>query len=900
MILDTECVMNNNPDGACFRMSGRRSTGESMQPRYRETAFRILKRLAGVTYILFTVLFVVVSLRARPASPAHSEEDGRADEILAKMSLEQKIDYIGGVNNFDIRAMPELGVPALHTADGPMGVRNGGPATAMAAGINLAATWDTDLAQRVGVQIGRDARAKGVHFLLGPGLNIYRAPMNGRNFEYFGEDPYLASRIAVGYVEGVQSQGVSATAKHFMGNNSEFDRHNTDSVIDERTMREIYLPAFEAVVKDAHVGAIMNSYNLVNGTHATQSEILNTQILKQEWGFQGVLMSDWLSTYDGLAAARSGLDLEMPAGMFMSRNSLLPAIHDGRLSEAQLNDKVRRILRLAVKMHWLDRDQTDPSIPRYNLAGRQVSLQAAREGAVLLKNESGTLPLDKRAIKSVAVIGPGAYPGVPVGGGSAGVRPFATTSILEGIANEVGPSVPTAYERGIPDLNQLAAATNFSTAASGGSSGMSAEYFSNTNLEGDPAFKRNDAHINFGASPNADLGVFGASYPAGVGSARWTGYYAAGSSAAYDFFVESTGEAGGYYRVSVDDKPVLDSWKEARALTGFAAVNLNAGAHKIVVEHRGAPGFLGARFRFGIVRQDSYVDPAAEKMASAADAVIVAVGFDPQSESEGADRTFRLPPGQDQLIERLAARNKRTIVVVTSGGAVDATPWIDRVPALLESWYAGQEGGTAIANVLFGDVNPSGRLPISWDRRWEDNPAHDSYYPAPGTDRVEYKEGVFTGYRGYERSAAKPLFAFGYGLSYTTFAYKNLIVRPLDASSESPGRRYQVSFDVANTGHREGAAVAELYVGESHPAVPRPEKELKGFARVNLRPGAVQHVNMILDSRAFAYYDVSAHIWRVDPGEFTIFVGGSVEQVKLQTTVSLARPTVAVGDIPQR
>jgi beta-glucosidase len=848
----------------------------------------MLKRFAGVACILVTVLLVVILVPARPASPAQSEEDSRADRILAKMSLEQKIDYIGGVNNFDIRAMPELGVPALLMADGPMGVRNGGPATAMAAGINLAATWDTDLAGRVGVQIGRDARAKGVNFLLGPGLNIYRAPMNGRNFEYFGEDPYLASRIAVGYVDGVQSQGVSATAKHFMGNNSEFDRHNTDSVIDERTMREIYLPAFEAVVKDAHVGAIMNSYNLVNGIHATQNEILNTQILKQEWGFQGVLVSDWFATYDGVAAAASGLDLEMPAGMFMNRNSLLPAIRDGRLSQAQLDDKVRRILRLGVKMHWLDRDQTDPSIPRYNLEGREVALQAAREGAVLLKNDADTLPLDKQAVKSIAVIGPGAYPGVPVGGGSAGVRPFAAVSILEGIANEVGPSVRTTYDRGLPDLSQLAGATNFSTAGLDGPPGMSAEYFSNTNLEGDPAFKRTDAHINFGANPSADLGAFGASYPSGVGSARWTGCYAAASSAAYDFFVESTGEAGGYYRVSVDDKPVLDSWKDARALTGFATVTLDAGAHKIVVEHRGAPGFLGARFRFGIVRQDSYVDPAAEKRASDADAVIVAVGFDPQSESEGSDRTFRLPPGQDQLIERMAAVNKRVIVVVTSGGAVDATPWIDRVPALLESWYAGQEGGAAIANILFGDVNPSGRLPISWDRRWEDNPAHASYYPEPGTNRVEYKEGIFTGYRGYERSAAKPLFPFGYGLSYTTFAYKNLMVRPLAPSSETPGLRYQVSFDVRNTGAREGADVAEVYVGESHPAVPRPQKELKGFGRVNLRPGASQHVNVILDRRAFAYFDIRAHMWRVDAGEFTISVGRSVNQVQLQSTVSLA------------
>ncbi len=865
-----------------------------MQFRHRDLPLPITGRFGGFAAALTCGLLAIWVGIALPARSGQSEDDAHADAILAKMSLEQKIDYIGGVHNYDLRAIPDLGIPELRMADGPMGVRNGGPATAMAAGINLAATWDTNLARRVGVQLGSDARAKGVNFLLGPGLNIYRAPMNGRNFEYFGEDPFLAGRIAVGYVDGLQSQGVSATAKHFIGNNSEYDRHTSDSVIDERTMREIYLPAFEAVVKDAHIGAIMDSYNLVNGQHSTQNEMLNTQILKRDWGFRGVIMSDWFATYDGVAAAKSGLDLEMPTGIYMNRDSLLPAVRDGRLPEAQLDDKVRRVLRLAARFHWFDRDQTDLSIPRYNVEGREVALEAAREGAVLLKNEGPILPLDKRATRTVAVIGPDAYPANPVGGGSAGVRPFSSVSILEGIANDLGPYARTTYHRGIPDLSDLAAATKFSTTRSGEESGMAAEYFANTNLEGDPTLKRNESHLNFGpAGPNADLGVFGTSYPPGIGSARWTGYYTAPRSALYDFFVQSTGEAGGYYRVFVDDKQILDSWKEARALVGVATVGLEPGPHKIVVEHRGTPGFLGARFRFGIVRQDNYVDPAAEKLAAAADAVIVAVGFDAQSESEGSDRTFRLPPGQDQLIERIAALNRRTVVVVTSGGAVDSTAWIDHVPALLESWYAGQEGGTAVANILFGDVSPSGRLPISWDRRWEDNPAHDSYYPEPGTNRVEYKEGVLTGYRGYERSEAKPLFPFGFGLSYTTFRYKNLSVRSLASSS---GPTYEVSFDVTNTGRREGADIAEIYVGESQPPVPRPEKELKGFARVSLRPGSTQRIKITLDQRAFAWFDTTAHCWRVDPAKFTIFVARSVDQVELTDTVTPAAAELPVGN----
>ncbi len=835
-----------------------------------------------------------------PARSGQSGDDGRVEAILAKMTLEQKIDYIGGTDGFYVRAMSELGVPALRMADGPMGVRNYGPATAMAGGINLAATWDPELARRVGVEIGRDARAKGVNFLLGPGLNIYRAPVNGRNFEYFGEDPYLASRIAVGYINGVQSQGVSATAKHFAANNSEFDRHNTDSIIDERTLREIYLPAFEAAVKEGHVGAIMNSYNLLNGAHATQNEMLDTQILKREWGFRGVLMSDWSSTYDGVAAAKSGLDLEMPSGAFMNRKTLLPAVQDGTLPVAALDEKVRRILGVAVRLGWLDREQTDLSIPRYNMEGRQVALEAAREGTVLLKNAAGALPLDKRAVKTIAVIGPDAYPAVYVGGGSAGVRPFSAVSLLEGIANAAGPSVKTLYRRGIPPSSELAEASNFSTAAAGGSAGLLAEYFPNQSLEGDPAVRRTDLHINFGAITNAVLGAAGMSYPAGTGSARWTGYYSVASTAAYDLVVESTGESGGYYRAYVDDKIVMDSWKDARAMSVAKTMTLDAGAHKIVVEHRGLSGFLGTRFRFAIVRRDGYVDPAAEKIAAAADAVVVAVGFDPQSESEGGDRTFGLPPGQDQLIERMAALNKRTIVIVTSGGAADMNGWIGRVPAVLAIWYPGQEGGTAVAGVLFGEVNPSGRLPISWDRRWEENPAHDSYYPAPDTNRVEYKEGVFSGYRGYERTSAKPLFPFGFGLSYTTFGYKNLKVRLLAAAGTdaAPARselRYEVSFDVTNTGAREGADVAEIYVGETHPSVPRPPRELKGFSRVNPRPGETQRVKVVLNGRAFAYFDTAAHVWRVNPGGFAISVGRSVDDIKLDGKITLSADQAAAG-----
>ena len=832
--------------------------------------------------------------RSHSVTATEPDLDDRVQALLLRMSLSEKLDLLGGVDGYFTRDLPGLGLPRLRMADGPMGVRNFGLATAMPGGINLAATWDTSLAERVGEQIGRDARAKGVHFLLGPGVNIYRAPMNGRNFEYFGEDPYLASRIAVGYIQGVQSEGVSATAKHFMGNNSEFARHVVNDLIDERTMREIYLPAFEAAVKEGHVGAVMDSYNLINGAHATQNSFLNLQVLKQEWGFPGVLMSDWFATYDGVAAANAGLDLEMPAGLFMSRERLLRAVEDGNVSVATIDDKVRRILRLANESHWMERDQTDLAIPRYNLAGRQVALEAAREGMVLLKNENHLLPLDKPRIKSIAVIGPGAYPAVPVGGGSAGVQPFSAVSFLEGVANELGASVPVYYDSGIPELSTLAQMTSFSTEESGKSPGLAADYFSNEGLEGDPIEHQTDLHINFGAVANAELGYRPASYPPGAGSVRWTGYYRAPGEGVYDFFVQSTGEAGGYYRVSVDDQIVLDNWTEARALVGLASIRLSASPHRIVVEHHGRPSFLGAKFRFGIVRQGSYVNAVAQKLATSADAVILAVGFNADSESEGADRTFGLPPGQDELIKKMASLNKHTIVVVTSGGSIDMRDWIDRVPALLETWYAGQEGGTALAEILFGDVNPSGRLPVTFERQWEDNPVHDNYYPAPGTEQVAYSEGVFVGYRGYEHNGTRPRFPFGYGLCYTTFRYQNLSVRPV-ASSTKPGLAYEVSFDITNTGRREGTEIAEVYVGETQPSVPRPDKELKGFARVELPAGATQKVRILLDRRAFSYYDLGGHQWRVDPGAFTIFVGRSVEQTELHGVVSLTTSETARG-----
>jgi beta-glucosidase len=826
-------------------------------------------------FIGLLVLLSVSSALCQMSQPSQADIESRVDSLLKQLTLEKKVDLLGGVDDFYIRDIKHIGLPRLKMADGPIGVRNYGPSTVFG-GIGLAATWDPELARRIGTVIGQDARARGVHFMLGPGVNIYRAPLCGRNFEYFGEDPFLTTRTAVAYIEGMQSQGVSATIKHFMGNNSEFDRHNTDSIIDERTMREIYLPVFEAAVKEAHVGAIMDSYNLTNGLHMTQNGYLNTDVVKKEWGFTGIMMSDWDSTYDAVAAANGGLDLEMPSGKFMNRELLLPAIKAGKVSEVTIDDKVRRILRTAIRFGWLDRDQADLSISRFNLEARKVALEAGRSGMVLLKNDGNVLPLDKGRIKSIAIIGPDAYPPQPGGGGSAEAKPFAPVSYLEGLANYLGGNAKVYYERGIPTLGDMAKQTEFTTEATGGQRGLKAEFFANVSLTGAPSLTRTDKHLTYepakGEEGKTDNDA----------SARWTGYFTPTTPGEHLILVQGPGENGGY-RLYIDKKLVLDNWKAWYAFVSEVPINLEAGPHQVELDYHAKSGWGKTTANLAIVRPETLVSAEAKSLASRADAVLLAVGFDTSSEGESEDRTFRLPWGQDVLVNQIAAVNKNTIVVMTSGGGVDMTAWIGRVPALLQAWYPGQEGGTALAQLLFGEVNPSGRLPISIERRWEDNAVHDSYYPKDGEKKVTYTEGLFVGYRHFDKSSIKPLFPFGFGLSYTTFAYKNLTT----ASGGPDGQAVTLAFDLTNTGARAGAEVAQVYVGDRHAPVPRPAKELKGFAKVNLNPGETKHVQVTLDRRAFSYYEVKSHKWTVAPGDFDLYVARSAAQIELTGKVTL-------------
>jgi beta-glucosidase len=697
--------------------------------------------------LLFALVFASICLPVPAQAPVPDSPaiEAQAHALLSKLTLEQKIELLGGINNMYTRPMPAIDLPRFKMSDASVGVRTWGPTTAYAGGSALAASWDTDLARKIGEALGRDARARGVNFLLGPGVNIARSPIAGRNFEYLSEDPYLNAALLVPFIEGVQSQGVIATVKHYALNDQEFNRHNGSADVDERTMREIYLPAFEAAVTKAHVDAVMNSYNLVNGVHATQNDFLNVQVLKGEWGFEGVLMSDWDATYDGVAACNNGLDLEMPSPKFMNAKNLVPAVQAGQVKESTIDEHVLRLLRAELRYGFTTRPQFDPSVSTYSVADRPLALEEALESITLLKNQEKLLPLDPAKIKNIAIIGPNVYPAITGGGGSSEAHAFEPVSILTGIASLLGPDAHVFYSPTMPDTD--------------------------------------------------------------------------------------------------DEK----------------------------------------------------------KAVAQADDVIVAVGFTAATEREGKDRTFTLPAGQDALIEQAVALNPRTIVLLTGGGGMALSRWLDKVPAVLHLYYPGQEGGTAIAQILFGQHNPEGKLPVSFDRGWETSPSSKWYNGDPknnttlhttGEDgkpkdytieHIQYGDKLMVGYRYWTTTGRHPLYPFGFGLSYTTFKFSRLEA-PATAAS---GSTVSVSFDVTNTGNVAGAEVAEFYVSDPSAQADRPERELKGFVKVRLAPGETRHVTLTLDARAFSYWDQPAHKWIIDPGKFILRVGDSSENTPLHADIAI-------------
>ena len=695
----------------------------------------------------------------------------RVQDLLSRMTLQEKVAMLSGADWMQSVPNERLGIPSIKMADGPTGIRSwAGPSsetnaevvkktvntTAFPAGIAMAATWDTNLLQSEGAAIGQEVKAVGRDMILGPTVNINRTPLWGRNFEGYGEDPYLTSRLAVAYIKGVQSEGVIATVKHFDANNQEFERHRINAVVDERALQEIYFPAFKAAVQEAGVWSVMSAYNRLNGVYCAEDPLLLKDVLQNHWGFKGFVVSDWGSTYSTAGTVNAGMDLEMPGGEPMEEwikrpdtqksgngggwlvpEKVLPEVSAGKISTATIDDNVGRMLRVMFVSGQFDKPHTATGVID-TPDQRAVARKAATESIVLLKNSGDLLPLDSSKIHSLIVIGPNAAVAITGGGGSSLVTPKYSIAPLQGIRDRAGKRIQVSYALGAP-------------------------------MEGEDKSK---------------------------------------------------------------DTPA------ARERLRNEAVNA----------------------------------------AAKADAAVVVVGRSPKLESEGFDiKSLDLPAGQDDLIEAVAKVNKHTVVVINAGGPVLMSKWIDQVPAVVDMWYGGQEGGNAIADVLFGQADPSGKLPVTFVKEWKDSPAYGHY---PGDNlQVDYAEGIYVGYRYFDKQKAEPLFPFGYGLSYTKFDYSDLKISPSQVSS---GKPVEVSLRVRNSGTRAGAEVVELYVHDGHSSVDRPIQELKGFRRVDLAPGESKEVRFTLDRSAMAFYSTAKKNWVTEPGQFDVLVGASSREVRVK------------------
>ncbi len=810
---------------------------------------------------------------APAASPYSPQPEDQIDALVREMTLPEKISLLSGDSTgFNAPALERLGIPKIYMADGPVGVRVGA-ATAWPVSVNMAASWDTELIYRYGVALAEETLAKGKTCILGPCVGVQRFPLGGRNFESFGEDPWLSSRMAVSYIKGVQSRHVIATVKHYACNDQEWERTRGDSIVDERTLREVHLLPFEAAVREAGVWAVMSSYNLVNGKHSSENKHLLTDILKQEWGFPGIVMSDWVSVHSDADAANAGLDLEMPKAVWFG-NRLLDAVKAGKVSEAVIDDKVRRNLRVRMAMGRFEHPLPPKDVSGVeNAEHRALALEMAQESITLLKNE-GILPLDKRAVKRIAVIGPNAAKTRSGGGGSSGIFPWHTVSPVQGVRDVVGTGVEIVTAEGV-SLDKFAVATVPSSVLrtpDGKEQGLRGEYFTNTDFNGTPAFVRIDPMLDLdfktrGADPRIGTDNF---------SARWTGLFTPTETRRY--FLGTVSDDGS--RLYVDGKLLVDNWGSHGMVQETAAIAMEAGrTYSIRIDYFQEGGDAGVKFVWKDSTKSAPEPTIAQAVEAAkgADAVVLCLGNTALQEAEGADvRDFVMPNNQDELVQAVTAANPRTIVVLYGGVPFRVKDWLPRTPALLAAYYPGQEGGDALAQILFGEVNPSGKLPFSYIQERSESPAFEGYQ---NPDRkMVYREGVFVGYKYYEKHGVTPLFPFGHGLSYTTFAYKNARVQRTGEWTCT------VSVDVTNTGQRAGAEVVQLYVGEKAPPLERPLKELKAFSRVRLAAGETRTVSFDLGPRAFRFYDVGLAGWKADHDTFTFSLGSSSREIQQTCT----------------
>lgn len=830
----------------------------------------------------------------------------RVEALLAELSVEEKAALTLGSGAWHTTGLPAHGVGRVKVTDGPTGARgdarSGARATCFPVGVALGASWSTELLAEIGAALAGEAQTKGAHVLLGPTVNLQRTPIGGRNFECYSEDPLLTARLAVAFIAGVQGGGVGTSIKHFVANDVEHDRHHVSAELDEATLREVALLPFELAVAEVDPWTVMAAYNQVNGEHATSSHRLLTRILKDEWGWPGLVVSDWGAVTETAATTMAGCDLEMPGPVGHLGLRLVAAVVAGEVPGEALDEAARRVLHLAERAGRLDDDgePAERSVDTPEL--RALTRGAAVEGMVLLAND-GVLPLDRRALTTVAVIGPNAEVGVVQGGGSSQVLvhgevvgPLAALRAALGdeveVVHEPGPAI-AKYTPAIPAERWLGgvatgapdiSAMPFATVSDDGP--VLVELFDGDDLGGTVARTHLASDITttfFGRlRPLADPRHF---------SGRFSGRYVPATSGTHRFGLSVVGRG----RLLVDGVEVLDAWTDPDPGDTFfgngtaevtAPFDLVEGAPvEVVVEYlREDTGASVTGVRLGVAPPEpTDLLERAAAAAAGADVAVVVVGTTSEWETEGNDRAgIGLPGRQDELVDAVTAANPRTVVVVNAGSPV-AMDWVDRVGAVLQVWFGGQEMGPALASVLLGDDDPGGRLPHTVPVRLADHPAASSY---PGVDgRMAYDEGVLAGHRWYDAQGIEPRFPFGHGRSYATFAWSEPSVAVAEDSAAAP--EVMVTVPVTNTSDRAGSEVVQLYVGPPAGS-DRPDRELKAFAKLHLEPGERTDVVLDLDRVAFRHWEGGVDgTWVVDPGRYELLVAASSRDIRASVAVDL-------------
>jgi beta-glucosidase len=801
--------------------------------------------------------------------------NGRLEGLLAELTLDEKAALVAGIDLWHTTGAPRAGIPPLKVTDGPSGARGekwtGRSAACFPCGTALGATWDPALVRDVGARIGNEAKRRRAHVLLAPTVNIHRHPLAGRNFECYSEDPFLSARMAVAYISGVQSQGVGCSVKHFVANDSEFERQTISSEVDERTLREVSIAPFDAAVREAGAWSVMTAYNRLHGTYCSEHHWLVTELLKNEWAFDGLVMSDWFGTHSTAPAANAGLDLEMPGPPQWFGTRLADAVRAGDVDEKALDDKVLRMLLLLERAGAFDDTEPTEEISVDDPEDRAVARRAAADSFVLLKNDDALLPFDAAALGLLAVIGPNAGVAIIQGGGSARVSPHEAVTPLAGLRARF-PDVTVAHERGCVSHKRTPPVDERVLDGK-----LQVSYYAGREREGEPVLVEESSLAYF-----TYMGPVAAEVPDEF-SVRVRGTLVVPEDGEWTLTLVQAGRA----RLFLDGQLLVDNWNpkgRSDAFFGFgsaevaASVSLVAGeARELEAEFIPAAPALGGLAIGCLPPSPPDLMERAVALAARADAVLLVVGTDGDWESEGNDRqTMALPPPQDELVRAVAAANTRTVVVLNAGSPLDQ-PWIDDVPAVLQCWFAGQEWGNALADVVSGEVAPSGKLPTTFPKRLEDTPAFTNYPGERG--KVRYGEGVFVGYRWYDMRDIEPRFCFGHGLSYTSFDLGEPVWDDATAT---------VRVSVTNGGSRRGAEVVQCYVRDVEASVARPVHELKAFAKVWLDPGESRSVDLVLDERAFAFWDVDLHDWRIEPGEFELRIGTSSRDIahRLEVTKS--------------